>query len=146
MSEILIDCLEIIYLRLLCVRIASVQPVGEMMLARGCQLTCRNARPVAFSSSILQIISVTAASAVDATSRACPPVKHSVYVPVFVDGGAIQSSKGPAFRHRLLETPEYPLVRSMCDINILLRVVIDDAGLRLPAMNALNFPLWVWMD
>ena len=97
-------------MRLLCVRIASVQPVGEMMLARGCQLTCRNAQPVAFSSSILQIIFVTAASAVDATSRACPPVKHSVYIPVFVDGGAIRSSKGPAFRQtagnpRVLASP-----------------------------------------
>ena len=47
---------------------------------------------------------------------------------------------------RLLETPKCSPVWSICDIDALLRVIIDDAGLGLPAMNALNFPLWVWMD
>jgi hypothetical protein len=44
---------------------------------------------------------------------------------------------------KLLETPECSPVRSMCDIDTLLRVIIDDAGLRLPAMDALNIPLGV---
>jgi hypothetical protein len=44
---------------------------------------------------------------------------------------------------RMLETPECSPVRSMCDRDTLLRVIIDDAGLRLPAMNALNIPLGV---
>lgn len=44
---------------------------------------------------------------------------------------------------RLLETPECSPVRSMCDIDTLLRGIIDDAGLRLPAMDALNIPLGV---